>query len=102
MSNFCSQLFTLSSVEMFSPLAVFCGNGTVVPCGHSLSARLFSRKLPRQGFPGSAIIVASDRQYDRCQRRTEFDVGSDRASFEVKKLETYGHPFFRCAVRDAC
>src|SRR5258708_37653192 len=78
---------------MFSTLAVFCGSGTVVPCGHSLSARLFSRKLPRQGFPGSAIIVASDRQYDRCQRRTEFDVGSDRASFEVKKLETYGHPF---------
>ena len=56
----------------------------------SLSAQIFSLKLLRQGFAGSAIIVANRI------------CGFGRVKFEVKNLKKYGHLDFRCAVCDRC
>src|ERR1700687_1302821 len=78
--------------------------------GVFLSRRIFSRKLLPQGFAGSAIIFyllsfifGSDRQYDRCQRRTECPAGSDETSFEGRRKvrRDVWPPFFqtRCPRR---
>src|SRR6202795_5268694 len=53
-------------------------------------------KLLGQGFARSAIIFGSTRQYDRCQRRTEFAAGSDETSLEVRRKASRNEwpPFF--------